>query len=71
VPIEIVPVSPEVDPPGLRFAFDISLAVRQGESHLKEELDSVLSRRRPTIDSILDAYGVPTLPLSGAPPTAR
>jgi mxaJ protein len=71
VPIEIVPVSPEVDPPGLRFAFDISLAVRQGNRQLKDKLDSVLNRRRPTIDSILGAYGVPILPISDAPRSAQ
>jgi mxaJ protein len=62
VPIEIVPVLPEVDPPGLRYAFDISMAVRQGDAALKATLDSVLDRKRSTIDSILKAYGVPLLP---------
>jgi quinoprotein dehydrogenase-associated probable ABC transporter substrate-binding protein len=61
VPIEVVPVVPEVDPPGLRFAFDISMAVRQGDEALKAKLDSVLDRRRPTIDSMLGTYGVPLL----------
>jgi mxaJ protein len=62
VPIEIVPVSPEVDPPGLRFAFDISMAVRQDNEALRASLDSILDRKRSTIDSILAAYGVPLIP---------
>jgi mxaJ protein len=61
VAIDVVPVVPEVDPPGLRFAFDISLAVREGDKDLREKLDSVLDRRRPSIDSLLGAYGVPLL----------
>src|SRR5215212_10242554 len=32
VPLELVPVSPAIDPPGLRFTFDISLAVRTDEA---------------------------------------
>jgi mxaJ protein len=64
VPIEVVPLVPEVDPPGLRFAFDISLAVRKGNEVLKLRLDSVLVRRKSSIDSLLGAYGVPLLPLA-------
>lgn len=59
VPLEIAPVTPEMDPPGLRFAFDISLAVREGDDSLKEQLEAVLARRKPAIDSLLAAYGVP------------
>ena len=61
-PIEVIPLVQEVDPPGLRFAFDISLAVRKGDEPLKEQLDGILVRRKPSIDSLLDAYGVPVLP---------
>jgi mxaJ protein len=61
VPIAVVPLVPEIDPPGLRFAFDISLAVRKGDETLKQRLDSILVRRKPSIDSLLTAYGVPIL----------
>jgi mxaJ protein len=59
VPLEIVPVSPAVDPPGLRFTFDISLAVRADDSVRLTQLQEILERRRLAIDSILVAFGVP------------
>ena len=61
--LEIVPVSPAVDPPGLRFTFDISLAVRTDDVALKQELETVLQRKRSDIDRILTDYGVPLVPL--------
>lgn len=62
VPLVVTAVSPAVDPPGVRFAFDISVGVKKGDPQLKEELDGVLSRRRPEIEKILDEYGVPRVP---------
>jgi mxaJ protein len=62
VPLEIVPVSPEVDPPGLRFAFDISLAVRPDDVVLKQELEAILREKKPEIDRLLQEYGVPRTP---------
>jgi mxaJ protein len=64
VPLEIVPVSPAVDPPGLRFAFDISLAVRSGDAALKDQLEGILERKRSDVDRILRAYGVPRVPMA-------
>jgi len=61
IPLELVPVSPEVDPPGLRFAFDISLAVRTDDTVRMKELERILERRRADIDRILRDYGVPVL----------
>lgn len=66
VPLELVPVAPEVDPPGLRFAFDISLAVREGDVALKQLLQTVLDRKQSTIDSILRNYGIPVSGAAGA-----
>jgi mxaJ protein len=63
VPLEVVPVSPAIDPPGLYFAFDISLAVRSKEVAFKEQLEGILRRKRPEIDRILGDYGVPRVPL--------
>lgn len=69
VPLEIVPVSPAVDPPGLRFTFDIALAVRPGDTLRLKELDGILERKRSQIDRILRDYGVPLVPAtdSGLP----
>ena len=57
--LEIVPVSPAEDPPGLRFTFDISLAVRPDDQALAQELETILNRRQAGVDSILTEFGVP------------
>jgi mxaJ protein len=57
--LELTPVSPQIDPPFLPFVFDISMGVRRGDTALRERLDAEIDRRRPDIERILDAYGVP------------
>jgi mxaJ protein len=59
VPLAVVPVTPSQDAPVLSFVFDIALGVRRGEEAFRAELDAILQRRRPEINRILDAYGVP------------
>jgi mxaJ protein len=59
VPLAVVPVSPAVEPPGLPFAFDISVGVKKGDQQLRDELNHILARRRSRIARILDEYGVP------------
>ena len=59
VPLELAPVSPQIDLPFLPFVFDISMAVRRGDQSLRDQLDRVLEQRRGDIDRILDQYGVP------------
>jgi mxaJ protein len=59
VPLAVVPVTPSRDAPALPFVFEISLGVRRGAEALRAELDAILQRRRPDINRILDAYGVP------------
>jgi mxaJ protein len=59
VPLDIVPVSPEMDPPSLPFVFDISMGVRRADRPLRDTLNAILVRRRTSIDSLLRAYGVP------------
>jgi mxaJ protein len=59
VDLAVVPVSPSVEPPGIPFTYDISIAVRPGEMALKEELDGVLKRRRRDVEKILEDFGVP------------
>ena len=58
-PLEIVPVSPEIDLPFLPFVFDISMGVRRGDDAFREELEQILARRHAEIDGILEEYGVP------------
>jgi mxaJ protein len=59
IPLAVVPVSPQIDPPALPFAFDISMGVRRGDEAFRGELEAVLARKRPEIEAILDAYRVP------------
>jgi mxaJ protein len=61
VPLEIAPVSPEIDLPYLPFVFDISMGVRRGDDALREELEQIIARKRAEIESILDDYKVPRI----------
>jgi ABC-type amino acid transport substrate-binding protein len=63
VPLDVVPVSPQIDLPFLPFVFDISMAVRRGDDSLRARLDAVLERRQREIQQLLESYGVPLLPL--------
>ena len=78
VPLDLVPVSPEIDLPFLPFVFDISMGVRREDVALAEELDAILLRRAAEIDALLDEFGIPyvkrvrrgrpTGPAAAAPP---
>ena len=67
VPLRVVPVSPQIELPYLPFVFDISMGVRREDVALRDTLDAILARRRPAIDSILKAYGVPRVDQSVPP----
>jgi mxaJ protein len=58
-PMDVVPVSPEIDLPFLPFVYDIAIGVRREDAGLRQELDTILERRKPEIDRILASYGVP------------
>lgn len=64
VPLEVVPVSPEIDLPFLPFVFDISMGVRRGDDEFRDRLDEILRRKRREIERILDDYGVPRVGLA-------
>jgi len=59
VPLDIRPVTPQMDLPYLPFVYDISVGVRRGEDDLKSRIEAVLDRRRGDIDKILADYHVP------------
>jgi quinoprotein dehydrogenase-associated probable ABC transporter substrate-binding protein len=61
VPLDVVPVSPEVDQPFLPFVFDISMGVRRGDQELRDQVEHVLDNRRNDIDRILRDYNIPRL----------
>jgi mxaJ protein len=64
-PLEITPVSPQIDLPYLPFVFDISMGVRRGDTELRDKLNAILVRRRGEIDRILYQYGVPRVKSAG------
>jgi quinoprotein dehydrogenase-associated probable ABC transporter substrate-binding protein len=59
VPLEIVPVSPQVDLPYLPFVYDISIGVRRGDNAFRDRLGEILTRKSLDIEKILAEYGVP------------
>jgi len=60
-PLRLTAVRPAFDGPQLPMVWDISMAVRKDDESLWKEVDAALQRRRPDIDAILSAYGVPRL----------
>ena len=63
-PLDIRPVSPQIDLPFLPFVYDISMGVRRGNDALREQLNSIIERHRVDIDRILAEYGVPRVDLT-------
>ncbi|HEX7334373.1 MAG TPA: substrate-binding domain-containing protein [Pyrinomonadaceae bacterium] len=59
VPMDVVPVSPQIDQPFLPFVFDISMGVRRDDQELKDQVEQILELRRADIDRILQDYRVP------------
>jgi len=59
VPLDLRPVSPQVDLPFLPMVYDIALGVRRADEPLRLALDEILVRRRADIDALLREYGVP------------
>jgi mxaJ protein len=66
VPLEVVPVSPQIDLPFLPFVYDISMGVRRGDDEFRDQLDEILARKSLEIEAILDEYGVPRVGAPGA-----
>lgn len=64
-PLTWTPVDPEIDPPFLPFAFDISMAVRRDDAALWARLDEFIRIRRAAIDRILAEYHVPRTKVAG------
>ena len=68
VPLDINPVSPAMEPPGLPFAFSIAVGVRKNGTELRDEIDAILARRHDDVSRILDEFGVPRVPIPAARP---
>jgi mxaJ protein len=69
VPLAITPIADDPVHPDIPLHFDIAIGVRRNDADLKKTLDGELERRRPDIEQILRAYGIPLLPDS--PETAQ
>ena len=59
VPLTVTAVTPAIDPPMLRFTFDIAVGVRHGDTLMLKTMQRELDRRRGEIATILREYGVP------------
>jgi mxaJ protein len=60
VPLDITPVSPQIDLPFLPFVFDIGMGVRRGDTERRDFLNRFIETHQAAIDRLLVRYGVPT-----------
>jgi mxaJ protein len=65
----VVPLE-ETSGQSLPFAFEISMGVRKTNAELKARLEQALDRKREEIRAILEAFGVPLLPLTASAPSS-
>lgn len=63
VPMAVVPVSPQFEPPGWPMVFSISIGLRKGDIDLSRLLNRALVKRWDDIHAVLESYGVPLMPL--------
>jgi quinoprotein dehydrogenase-associated probable ABC transporter substrate-binding protein len=59
VPLDLEPVTPELDPPALPFRFSMAMAVRKSNRALKDQIEQALIKQHAQIEKILRAYSVP------------
>jgi mxaJ protein len=64
--LRIQPVTPALDAKVLPMTYEISMGVTRSEPQLKTQVDAILGLEKLTIQKILAAYHVPTLPLEAA-----
>jgi mxaJ protein len=58
VPLDVVAPVEQRDA-GLPFTYEIAMGVRKTDDSLRLRLNDIIARRKPTIDSLLLAYGIP------------
>lgn len=58
-PLDIVPVSPQIDLPFLPHVYDIAMGVRRTDVALRDSLERAIGTRRAEIDAVLREFGVP------------
>jgi quinoprotein dehydrogenase-associated probable ABC transporter substrate-binding protein len=62
-PIVAIPLA---SPPGLKFDFEIAMAVRQADKDFRQRIDGLIAANEAKIHAILMQYGVPLLEQQGA-----
>ncbi|MBC7454384.1 MAG: quinoprotein dehydrogenase-associated putative ABC transporter substrate-binding protein [Massilia sp.] len=69
VPIVAIPLKAQ---PGIKFDFEIAMAMRFGDAAYKQQINDAIDKQRPQINAILQQYGVPLLDLPAGltPPVA-
>ena len=70
-PLQLIPVSPEIDPPALPFRFAMAVGVRKNDRRLHDQLEAALQRSHAQIQRILRAYSVPQFQLTTAEASLR
>lgn len=58
-PLDLTPVSPQIDLPFLPFVFDIGMGVRRGDTERRDMLNRFIEAHQPEIHQLLARYGVP------------
>ncbi len=69
VPLRLEPVTPALDGGLWPMTYDIAMGVRRNEPRLRQQIEHILTGRKPQIDAILREFNVPELPLDGKPDT--
>jgi mxaJ protein len=59
IPLDIRPVTPQIDRTSMPLAFDIGVGVSRAHPELRDEIDAVLKHKQAAIARLLDEYGVP------------
>src|SRR5690606_9882608 len=62
MPLTLTPVQPEVDLPFGSMVLPISMAVRPGDTSLRDMLDAALVARWDDVQAVLEEFGVPVVP---------
>lgn len=70
-PLDVRPVTPQIDRTGMPLAFDVSVGVSRARPALRDAIDGALDRHRTDIARLLDAYAIPRVPPAPAPGVSR
>jgi len=63
-PLKVIPLKSE---PGVKFDYAMAMGIRRGEPQWKQQIESLIDRKRPEIEAILREYGVPLIDPQGNP----